>query len=182
MYVNIRCCKENYNNLEYTGKYLLFQKFLQNKNFRKILHFTILFVNVCYRMFVGHVCFCTLLYFFVRFGTFWYMSVRFGTFGTFRYVSVRFSTFRYVSVRLGTFRYKNICILMHLFGTDKYVSVHFRTYMYVVVRHRTFLQVYVQFDTIWYVLVGFRIKCPNLNQKLPERTEPYGKVKKYSNT
>ena len=45
--------------------------------------------------------------------------------------------------------------------------------MYVAVRHRTFPQVYVEFDTIWYVLVGFRIKCPNLNQNVPERAETY---------
>ena len=85
----------------------------------------------------------------LRFLTFWYMSV---CFGTLRYVRYVFGTFQYVSVQ----KY------LHIDTFVWYVSVHFLFY--------------IRFDTIWYVLVGFRIKCPNLNQNVPKRTESYGKV------
>ena len=87
-----------------------------------------------------------------------------------------------ISVYLRWFRYTNISVLIHSFGTYKYVHVHFHSYMFVAVRRRTLPQVYVQFDTIWYVLVGFRIKCPNLNQNISKRTESYRKVQKHSDT
>ena len=168
--VSIRRCKQNYKNLKYTGKYLLFEKFLQNTNFRNILDFTTPYVYVYYhdsvrsRMLSITSRFRMFRYISVRFGTFRYISVHFGIF---RYISVHFGTFRYVSVRSSTIRQVSVqkyLLLIHSFGTYKYVSVHFRTYMYDTVRHRTFQQVHVRFGTIWYTekncLVNFT-RCYN---------------------
>ena len=102
-----------------------------------------------------------LLYSAFGFRTFWYMSVRFGTF---RYVSVRFGTFRYISVYFGIFRYVSAQKYLHIYTFIWNIQVCFRSFSYVHVCHFTlpnFSASLRTIHTIWYVLVGFRIKCPN---------------------